>query len=598
MALSNVMFDMRRFAKTKEFMEGQDPEKVGQAVDAYIKKNVSAAAVGGKRVQARVNETLETLRDSLAMGHIKTQNNAEQVAKISVLMQQVGEGQLEETRAATNTLKSTGDAIKNNLPSMDSIVAAVTTANPLVGFGIKMLRDTTKAIGNTRKQRKELIDKQLKAADDKLKSSREGGKADVQGAKETPGIFAQSEDDGYRERVYGRLTGIEDLTRDSQNKFELIGDRTDQMNHGLETIANILKGDSDKNESLNQKADFMKTENRREKSVEANKGVSESTQKSGGLNMIGFLGRGASAMLGGIGAVGASVFMGALGKIKTLFTSIIRGGAKLARVGLRVGSRAFPITGALLAMYDFGKGFINASEITGKEDNNFMDRVQAGVSSLMGSFVTLADDITNMVGIDVIDSENITQRIYHATEAMKEWVIDSVMGMVDTVKSYIPEINIEAMKERVVTGFNNVIDHIMDKISSVWESIVDFIPSKESIMDSLKDFRDDLLFWRDDQEQQEMDRQNRETFGNGRIDTSTMTSMQNVRGGMASGDMGETMKNTPQRGTNSQGSNVNVGKIDNSQSSSNTTVAGGGQTSRSDEPISRSTFNRASYMMP
>ncbi len=55
MALNNVMFDMRRFAKTKRLMDIEDPEKADEAINKYVAKQIQAAAAGGERVRARVN---------------------------------------------------------------------------------------------------------------------------------------------------------------------------------------------------------------------------------------------------------------------------------------------------------------------------------------------------------------------------------------------------------------------------------------------------------------------------------------------------------------------------------------------------------------
>lgn len=585
MALSNVMFDMRRFAKTKQFMDMEDPDQVSEAVNAYVKKNIQAAAVGGKRVRARVNETLETLRNSIYMGHIKTSDNAEQVARISMLMQQVGEGQLEETKAATNTLKSTGEAIKNNLPSMDSIVAAVTTANPLVGFGIKMMRDVTRAAVQTRKDRQAVAEKQLKAAEEKLKMEKEGQKADME---QGSGEFDTPDLESYREKVYGRLSGIEELNRDSQKKFDMIGERSENTNQSLQTIAGLLRRDIEATEALNQKADFAKTEQRREKAVEANKGISERTHgASGSMDLLGLVGRGGAAVLGGIGAAAGAMFLGALTKIKNIFTSVLRAGKTLGRFGLR----AFPITAAVMGLWDFGKGFVNANEIAGKEDTNLWEKYQAGIASVGGSFVKMFDDLTNLFGVDLIDTTNIDQRIYQAIDGMSGWVVGQLSGLVDKVKSFLPEWDFEAIQQRIVDGFNSVKDSILDRISSLWDRITDAIPTWDDIKDSVGNVMDNLKFWENDVTDQER----REAFGN--MDTQGMRSMDLIRGASPSHSMGDAMRETPGRGGSNQTGGVQVNNVDNSQTNQSTNVFGGGQRSRSDEPLSRQSFNRSEYML-
>ncbi len=110
----------------------------------------------------------------------------------------------------------------------------------------------------------------------------------------------------------------------------------------------------------------------------------------------------------------------------------------------------------------------------------------------------------------------------------------------------------------------------MERVSSVWDAIIDAIPSWEEFKQGVKDI---FTFSEDENQIRRNDRLN-------------------PTGSLPSQSMGQEMRNTSrERG---EGSDINVNNVSSNVDNSSTTILSGDQRSRNNEPLSRQTFNMPS----
>lgn len=91
---------------------------------------------------------------------------------------------------------------------------------------------------------------------------------------------------------------------------------------------------------------------------------------------------------------------------------------KAATKMLRVGPLAL-----ITSVFEFGKGFFNAKEILGKAQVSIVDRVQAGITELVGSFGDLADWVAEIFGWDNAGfGKAFREQVLKMTEAPVRWL--------------------------------------------------------------------------------------------------------------------------------------------------------------------------------
>ena len=131
------------------------------------------------------------------------------------------------------------------------------------------------------------------------------------------------------------------------------------------------------------------------------KGLGKFADKIPGAGKAMGLFKGVFGKLGGI-----MEWIGGLGK---LFT-------KIPGVGRLIGAvKGIPVIGwaitAVMAIFDFFKGFTDAKNILGKIDVNLWDKVSAGIGSILGGIVGIFDAIAGLFGFDTKVGDTITKAV-------------------------------------------------------------------------------------------------------------------------------------------------------------------------------------------
>lgn len=117
-------------------------------------------------------------------------------------------------------------------------------------------------------------------------------------------------------------------------------------------------------------------------------------------------------------AIGAAVgmFIGMFSKIGNGIAKMLGPLGKVLKF-IKVGPLAL-----ISAIWDFGKGFVNAKEILGKATVSIVDRVRAGLSELVGGFGDLFDWVAKIFGFDTDVGKSIRGFALQITEAPARWL--------------------------------------------------------------------------------------------------------------------------------------------------------------------------------
>ena len=169
-----------------------------------------------------------------------------------------------------------------------------------------------------------------------------------------------------------------------------------------------------------------------------------------------------------------------LGGVKGLFTTLFGGVTKLLKPllgGLGVVGKFF---GAFYMIFEFFNGFINASDILGREADGLWDRISAGIGSMIGSIVGIVDFVAGLFGIE---------------SNLGKWVTEGVAGFLAAIPtkigeffSYIGELfNFTPLVE-FVTG---VVDTYIENWKAVFTFIFDAIGAAFDKVKSFLGFGDD-----------------------------------------------------------------------------------------------------------
>lgn len=210
---------------------------------------------------------------------------------------------------------------------------------------------------------------------------------------------------------------------------------------------------------------------------------------------------GAGGFLAGAGAmVALSLFKKVLGAPLALIrgltgiftgmggiTKMLKGVSKIFRVG--------PL--ALIgAAWDFGKGFIDAKEILGKDKVTVVDRIRAGSSELVGGVGDLVDWVTKIFGFDTNFGKAFREEFLALSKKPAEWaqsVVDwfknDLFAGIDMSTSLtdIPGKLVDNLQAELTKLVNWIGDGVGSLIKSATDSMGEFVTNlKKGFDDKVK----------------------------------------------------------------------------------------------------------------
>lgn len=446
MAFRDTILDVRNMRRSIQLRGIEDPKEVTALLEKVLRDAVIAQASGSRTFEYKAFNELTQIRQDLVSGQINAGASKDSMVGIySHLLDQMN-SMREDGKKTSSLADNAFERLSSSIPSADTFISALMTANPLVGYGVKIARDimrSTKAgAANQRaekakrlsilKEQEKYIEEQLKAKEEEVKA---GG--DV---------------DSLTNETYGKL--LEDIRNEiAELRKQLAGD-------GLNPDGSPTILDQGENKVINSLDDIdrsIKEQFRQDKELTADEidamhdqAILEDRQRKldrlrGEDPVPPDLGPGPDIVPDVNGKGGfLKMLEGFMAPIMLLLrTSLVAFAG--AAVGLFTTMVAIP---ALIgtAIYKFLDGFFNAEEIIGKasSDITMLDRVKAGVANIWGTILKIVDWVTNLFGFDFFDSTNMEKKIYGA---------------------------LDDGQKKITETFNKIVEYGQEKFKSITETI-------------------------------------------------------------------------------------------------------------------------------
>lgn len=528
MSIAKTILDVKNAKRSLALRAETDPAKVVQILESVMRDAVVAQASGSRTFQKKSLDELTQIRKDLVAGQVKAgAATGPMVGIYSNLLDQMNSIQSQNKKSAKNS----DDAFKhlsNSIPSADTFISALMTANPLIGYGVKISRDiyrSSKAFSQGRakeasermamlKKQEEYIAQQLKtvkidekASEEKLKENKEplkSKKTPTEKASETKVYEAMLEKIRAEiEKVHDEIVNLKDIGTKTNNiiataKSPIVMEGTQQKTApklvGRAPNGRFVKLDDIPKENQ-QQAEIKVDEKTSEKMVEAiekvNESILEQTKQDKELSideietqqkqkhldernkkLKDFSGDKKNQLdpkpIDGLVKKETGGFGKILEGLIAPIMMVLRGG--LVAFGVTVGAFLLEFIAIPLmigtAIYKFLDGFFNAEEIIGKEtaDITWLDRVKAGVANIFGVISKLFNWILKLFGHEGFDTKDIEKKIYK---------------VFDNVQDYL------------VGAYKDSLKYAQDKYDSLTKTVTNFVDDIYGMVDSVAKFISD-----------------------------------------------------------------------------------------------------------
>lgn len=475
MNLQRTILNMRNASRSNSIRNEQDPAKVAAQLESILFETINMQNTGSREFQMRALKELKQLRSDMTTGQINAGSKGHQyVGLYSHVIDQI-ENLTRDNERTNSALVGGIGSIKNSMPSTDSLVAALMTANPIVGYGAKIMRD----ISRSRKETKARNAAEAKKRLTMLKEQEKYLKSQLEAQEETTTESPQQTQDELERGIY--LSLLEEI-RDEMKLLESywrgdddrLKESTEVIDTQLESIDDHLVEQTDSSEDAeaarirDDRLSRLDPEISGDLPIIDQVDTSAQRENKGGL-LEGILGTplrllkglalgfvGVITGLAGIFGIGAAATgIGFLAKLLTPIKGLVGFIFGLGKFALSLGSKILLPAAVLVALFDFFDAFFNADEILGKNDSDITlgDRVLVGISNVIARFGQLLDYILELFDIDLFDSENLTKTIY-----------DFFVSIPD---------RIGAMLNMIMLSITTAIDDSINKVKSIVDSIIE-----------------------------------------------------------------------------------------------------------------------------
>lgn len=437
-----------RKLKTFGDLTTKDGEELITEIRNAMARHQKILATGNTKIIKRSKEEMELIRRMVRAGSANVGSMRDNILTSlnnSVIQTETALSKISDLQEST--VKKVSTSIKDSLPSADSIMGAVSIANPLLGFGMNVFKG--------------FVDRSKQAK-----------------------LEAQTHAEKLERIIETGVDSDEELVEDNKELLERVGNKEiisklDRVHDSIEEQTSFLKDAwGDGNESLQKISELEQDQENREKqnelqSLEDTKEgalIAEdpdapivNVEESGGImdTIIGlYLLRPLRGLFSGIGkTIGA--IAGGLGKGLLGALRIVAG-----PIGLFLG-----------AAYLFADGWSNAAELLNKKEGELTphDKVAAGLGSIVGFIGDIVDWVTGLLGIETdlggFLEENVTQ---------------GLAGLFDTMRAHTTD-----MFEFILDGIPNMFNDALHWIGSLYGKIGSFFT--ETAPDFIEEKFDNML---------------------------------------------------------------------------------------------------------
>ena len=484
---AHALQDVRKMHRAVKMRESEDPTEVAQLLNVVLREVIAIREAAGGRIGSNAVRELRDIRSDMIAGHIDAgPNSGRMIAKYSVVLDELDK--LEPDKIAKEGGSSMSIPGNFNLasivPSSESLISALITANPVLGYTTKIARDFFSSMG------------------DRKKADEERVQATLQEAKQKAEMYETELDALEQARDGGELSD-EDWARHDvvSDKLEVIKSEISELNAflqgvwgdtSMERVAEQTEEGTEQLQRLNEQEEEARraaeAKERSEDLLERERQFENQGTGDGIASIVDDIGADKDGLFGtlfgGIGLLAGKILAPFIGIFKFFFA-----GAKLL-AGIKIGL----LTSVFSGIIGFIDGLFGASEIIGKMDVSIGERIQAAFASMITGFLKPINWIAGFFGLEFIDDYmEFTRTVYQKIDEWKElfsgWVTDAIEWFVDVFNAPL----------RIVEGILSEVKEFFDDPSgyaeAVWGSITGLVDSSiefvedifASIMDSLKE---------------------------------------------------------------------------------------------------------------
>lgn len=485
---------MRNAQRSNAIRGESDPSKVAAQLESILFEAINVQNAGDKEFQIRALKELKQLRSDMVTGQINAgAKGYKYVGLYSHVIDQLDE--LTQSTTRTNgVLAKTASSFADSLPSTDSLIAALMTANPIVGYGAKIIRDIAKsrkdAVAQKRKEASQKL-AVLKNEEKFIKEQLEQSEAESEVVDEQKKQIKREKTESRRGGLYtpllteirDKIKKLEDYLIDTEGQMK---ESNDEILSNLEAVNDSIIDqtealhDIERENDRDEKLKRMNTED--DQSIPVIDTLASNTSNTSNDKKGGMFG----SILEGVLGMPLRFLTGAVTGFMAILTGLA-GITGLAGAGGLVGMILTPAA-VIAAIYGFFDGFFNADKIIGKMDSEISlgERVIAAFSNVFATFAKIIDWAANLFGFDLFDSEGIEKKIYEFVAGIPDKIgalldygkqvfdsfIDQMFGAYDSMKN-----GMISLYDEMITKASNVIDEAINSALSVFDKIANTFKS-------------------------------------------------------------------------------------------------------------------------
>lgn len=470
--IKRTLMDVRKMRRAVQMRKETDPEVVSRTLETILKEAIALSTTeDGAMSRAAVKE-LQQVRRGMLAGQVNAgEKTAQYVGAFSGVLDQVDEAAKQASSEAAEERSEMRSSLAENLPSSDTMISAIMTANPLFGYTLKMGRDFTQTAKRNAEKRRarekreaEIRKERLEQQENVLKQQMETDEMVRENALEED--QPSSEQNVYQsllEEIRDEVARLNEVINQGNEQEQVQDDRLERIHETNEDIVSQLEKihETDRDQMRLERQNQNLSDLRAEEARIEGGGVAAGTTTGPTSQLeqdsdFGFLG---SLFRGGTGGLIGSL----IAPFASMFGFLKSAGGMLLKFG-----KFGVVLAVVKGIFDFVDGIFRAGEILGKDEVDWKDRVKVGISNVLSGLLEPINWISEtFFGADLMGGksrdewtkqyfdffDNFAENII----GMAKWIGESIMNMfsdifdsaVQEIKSYLPDWMLEDEEDTI-----------------------------------------------------------------------------------------------------------------------------------------------------
>ncbi|CAL9983209.1 hypothetical protein VPHK469_0083 [Vibrio phage K469] len=399
----------------------------------------------------------------------------DEITNLAKRVDQAANASMSAAEMANGLAKNFSKNMASMVPGRSAITAAITANNPLLAGAAQLIGDMKRTQQEASAVAREGRQEMLSELQQQLSGLQESGTEEQKQPKAEPQDGVSDKLEAIKSEL--KFDELEQIGRDQLNVLNSLFKEWTGSDHEIITAMNKQAAESEMLRKIAEETRQAEAEAYAEDRLRSSEEVGGNAPKFS-PDGSGVGGEVETPQLGAIGSL-----LGGLGGLSTLAVNMLKPLRKVLKL-FRVGPMAL-----IAAAWDFGEGFLNASEILGKDDVQITDRIQAGVANIMGGIGELGDWIAGLFGFETDIQAFLTNNTIDLTQPLVDG-LNKITGFLsqmwdgvtpDTAVMDIPSLvwgNIETMTQNALQAvmdydWGDAGDQLQDTMGQFWDYTLD-----------------------------------------------------------------------------------------------------------------------------